>query len=241
MMLDIWTSMERDLRKEYENIAEEIEDYRGGYWSVFLRQAGISLQMQFFILPFFVFWRVSGLMLLGMVLMRMGFFAARYSRGVYITTAILGYGLGFPLTYTGMTHMLATGFGMIPFMAGDGLWDHFGSVGVALGHISLVMLLCKSNLLPWLQQRLGAVGRTALSNYLAQSVIMALIFYGYGLGLYAHLERAALVPIIIAVWIVQLIVSPIWLKHFTMGPAEWLWRALTYKSRPPFRVASPSA
>ncbi|NLG76985.1 MAG: DUF418 domain-containing protein, partial [Xanthomonadaceae bacterium] len=73
-----------------------------------------------------------------------------------------------------------------------------------------------------------AVGRMALTNYLSHSVICLFVFTGAGLALYGQLERYQLYYIVLAVWVAQLVWSPLWLKYFSFGPAEWLWRKLTY-------------
>jgi uncharacterized protein len=87
------------------------------------------------------------------------------------------------------------------------------------------------------RKALGAfvpLGRMALSNYLAQSVICTLIFYGYGLGYYQQLPRAWHIPFAMALIALQAFFSAWWLKRFSMGPAEYLWRWLTYGKRPKF-------
>ena len=71
----------------------------------------------------------------------------------------------------------------------------------------------------------------ALTNYLSQSVILSLIFYGHGLNLRSELDLFTVMAIVPGVWILQLVVSGLWLRHFAFGPVEWLWRCLTYGSR----------
>jgi uncharacterized protein len=69
----------------------------------------------------------------------------------------------------------------------------------------------------------------AFTNYIAQSLIMTAIFYGgRGFGLWGQVDRPTLWLIVLAVWAVQLIWSPLWLSKFKMGPLEWLWRRLSY-------------
>jgi uncharacterized protein len=80
----------------------------------------------------------------------------------------------------------------------------------------------------WLQGLLSAVGRTALTNYVMQTVICVFLFNGHGLGLFARLERFELYYVVAAIWVAQLIASRIWLSYFHFGPAEWAWRSLTY-------------
>lgn len=77
----------------------------------------------------------------------------------------------------------------------------------------------------------------ALSNYLGQSIICTLIFYGYGLGLFGQMGKAAGLVLAVAIYAVQVIVSVWWMARFQFGPAEWLWRTLTYMKRQPMRQA----
>jgi uncharacterized protein len=78
----------------------------------------------------------------------------------------------------------------------------------------------------------------ALTNYVTHSVVCALVFTGYGLGLYGRLERYQTYYVVLALWVFQLIVSPLWLRRFRFGPLEWAWRSLTYWKRQPMRVGS---
>ena len=107
-----------------------------------------------------------------------------------------------------------------------------------LGHAAVVMMICKAGMLPWATRPLAAVGQMALTNYLLQSLICTTLFYGYGLGWFARLDRASLWAVVIGVWALQLMISPLWLARFRYGPAEWLWRSLTYWKLQPMRIAS---
>jgi len=111
-----------------------------------------------------------------------------------------------------------------------------GRLFTTLGHIGLFMLFIKSGILRFLQKSLAAVGKLALTNYLTHSVVTSIIFYGDGFALFGELERYELYYIVAAIWIMQLIFSPIWLKYFLYGPAEWVWRSLTYQQKQPFRI-----
>jgi uncharacterized protein len=86
----------------------------------------------------------------------------------------------------------------------------------------------------------AAVGRTALSNYLLQSVICTSVFYSYGLGLYGRVGPAAGLALTVVIYAGQLAASVWWLRRFRFGPMEWLWRSLTYGRRQPLRVSSPT-
>jgi uncharacterized protein len=73
-----------------------------------------------------------------------------------------------------------------------------------------------------------AVGRTALSNYISQSLICTTIFYGYGFGEYGKFSRVGLVEIVLCVWTFQLTASTLWTRRFKQGPLEWLWHRAVY-------------
>jgi uncharacterized protein len=102
-----------------------------------------------------------------------------------------------------------------------------------------MMLLFKSGRLLWLLQPLAAIGQTALSNYLLQSLICSTIFCGYGFAMFGRMQRHQLYYVVAGIWVFQMIVSPIWLRHFHFGPAEWVWRSLTYWKKQPMRKAAP--
>ncbi len=72
------------------------------------------------------------------------------------------------------------------------------------------------------------VGRTALSNYLFQSLICIFIFYGVGLGYGGTLGYSGILLVALALFSWQIIFSIFWLRYFRFGPVEWIWRQLTY-------------
>ena len=85
---------------------------------------------------------------------------------------------------------------------------------------------------------LAAMGRMALTNYLLQSVVATLLFYGYGLGLARRVSPSLALVIVLALLAGQLLISGWWLRRYRFGPAEWLWRTLTYGARQPLRRAT---
>ena len=80
---------------------------------------------------------------------------------------------------------------------------------------------------PWLAP-LAAVGRMALTNYLLQSVVFTTLAYSYGMALYGRIPPPRGVLYCAAFFAVQMLLSVLWLRFFPQGPAEWLWRRLTY-------------
>ena len=101
------------------------------------------------------------------------------------------------------------------------------------------MLLYKSGLFKWLFALLRPVGQMAFTNYLMQSLLCGLFFYGIGFGMYGKLERHEVYYVVGAVWLVQIIYSNIWLHYFRFGPMEWAWRSLTYWKKQPMKKSNP--
>jgi len=115
------------------------------------------------------------------------------------------------------------------------------TVGAPLLMLAYVSALCLLALSPGWGKRLrvlAPVGQMALTNYLMQSIICTLIFYGYGLGLFGKVGHAAGIALAIAIYLLQIPFSHWWMKRFYYGPAEWLWRSLTYLKPQPFRRIS---
>jgi uncharacterized protein len=178
---------------------------------------------------------VASRMLIGMGLMKLGVFSAQRSRRFFWWMVCLGYGMGLPLMIFDARKLVLHGFSAEYLLHGGVLYNLFGSLIVALGHVGLLMLIVESGAWGWLTTRLAAVGRMALSNYLFDSILCTTLFYGYGFGLFGQINRIGLAAIVLMIWIFQLLVSPIWLKYFRFGPAEWLWRSLTYWRLQPMR------
>jgi uncharacterized protein len=82
---------------------------------------------------------------------------------------------------------------------------------------------------------LAPAGRMALTNYLLQSIVCTLVFYGYGLGYFEQLPRAWQAVYVVTFFALQVALSHWWLSRFRFGPMEWLWRAATYLAWPPMR------
>lgn len=116
-----------------------------------------------------------------------------------------------------------------------------GTPTLALGYAAGFALLWhkrRRGLLEWA----APAGQMALTNYLMQTILQSLLFYGWGLGLIGKLGLVFVFPISIALFALQVAYSRWWLAHFRFGPVEWLWRSLTYGKRQPMRrEAGPAA
>lgn len=115
------------------------------------------------------------------------------------------------------------------------LSETLGILPLSAGYASMLCLLWMSSHREKLLRYFAPVGRMALSNYVGQSVICTLIFYGTGLGLGGRMGPTMYLPIGIAVYFFQIAVSRVWLDRFQFGPLEWIWRMLTYGSRFPLK------
>lgn len=109
--------------------------------------------------------------------------------------------------------------------------------GLALGYGAGILLLMQRELWSKCLTPLQAVGRMALTNYLLQTLICTTLFNAYGLGLYGKVGPAAAALLAIAIYLFQVALSMLWIRHFRFGPAEWLWRSATYGRLQPMRIA----
>jgi uncharacterized protein len=173
-------------------------------------------------------------MLLGMALMKLDVFSAHRSWRFYRLLATISYGVGIPITLFGMGQLYINDYSMMQATFGSIVFQ-LGMVPMALGHAAAIMMVCKAGVARRLTSRLAAVGRMALTNYLMQSLLATTLFYGYGGNLFGSVDRVGLWCIVLVIWALQLAISPLWLQHFRFGPAEWLWRSLTYWRLQPLR------
>ncbi len=227
------TELERDWKPPAPAIAGEIAAYRGGWLDQLPVRStdAFNLQTQGFL--FFTLWKVLGLMLLGMALFKLGVFSAARSTGFYLGLIALGVLVGVPVIAYGVGQNFASGWDVrySPFFGSQP--NYWASILVALAWVGVVMLACKAHRLAPATRALAAVGRMALSNYILQTLVCTTIFYGHGLGLFGQIDRLGQIGIVVAVWALELALSPLWLRHFPFGPLEWLWRSLTYWSLQP--------
>jgi uncharacterized protein len=99
---------------------------------------------------------------------------------------------------------------------------------LSLFYASTIARLCqRKEWIPRLRP-FRAVGRTALTNYLMQSIICTTLYYGYGFGLYGKVGPLPGLLITILIYTAQMAISVWWMRRFSYGPMEWLWRILTY-------------
>ena len=217
-----------------EQAREQLSGMLGSYREIVARHAPLILMFQTLYFAAFFFWRCSGMMLLGMALYKWGFLDARLPTRRYVWIAALSLAAGLTLAWYGTVELERVRFAM-PQRAATDLWNYVGAVFASVGYAAAIILVVKSGVLGAVRTALAAVGQLAFSNYLFQSVVTSTLFLGWGLGFAGRLDYAEQLLVVVAIWAVQLAISPLWLSRFRFGPAEWLWRSLTYWERQPMR------
>ena len=219
-----------------ELAAEQLDMMQSGYLDTFISLAPINLLLQTVGFISNGLWDALAMMLLGMAFMKWGLLDASRTLGTYGWIALTGMGVGLILNTWESVVFVSSGF--------ENRWTAFnrptyelGRLTLGTGYIGLVMMICKLGILSRIRLMLARVGQMALTNYLAHSVICGFIFMGWGMGLAGQLQRHEIYYVVLGIWIFQLVTSTLWLNAFRFGPAEWLWRSLTYKQKQPMRLS----
>ena len=108
-----------------------------------------------------------------------------------------------------------------------------GGPALGLGYLAALTLLLQRQVWKTRLAPLAPVGQMALTNYLLQSVVFVLLFFGYGLGWYGKVGAFGGLLLSVSLFALQMVASRWWLRHFRFGPFEWLWRSLTYWKKQP--------
>ncbi len=214
-----------------QNMADTTGASLAGLWTTGEAPDEGAIEMVFLL---GIFLRALGLILMGAGLYRTGFMNGGLPPRTYRLTAIVGLGVGLPLAAAGAIITAASDYSSEIAFVGQ-IPNTVGTIPASLGYMSLIIL--------WnnrgdnrLKRRLRAVGRMALTNYLAQTALGVLVLTVW-LGDADYVNRAAVLAFVLVVWALQLWWSQAWLGRFLFGPAEWLWRMATYRSGQPLRRA----
>ena len=232
----LWTGSENQFTYNESAIEEELDIRRGSYIEIADYSAKKVIDSLLFFTPVYMLWDCVGMMLLGMGLYRMGVLSAQRSKKNYLQLAIGGFALGLAVNGFELFQAIDSDFDAIVVSGYFQGTYQLGRVAMSMGWLGLIMLFCQGEIWSGLKNRFAAVGRMALSNYLLHSLICLVLFTGAGFGLIGVFERWELYVIVLLIWMVQLALSPWWLKRYSFGPAEWLWRSLTYGSMQKWRI-----
>jgi uncharacterized protein len=199
------------------NMTNQSEDfYRAGIWDVL---------MFFFI---------------GMALYKNGFLLGKKSNTLYAIIAVVGIGVGLWMNYVNRHLAYTLRFDIFEMRRRLTFQSYeIRRVFQTVGYLSLLILAYKAVPFKKIMNVFAPVGQMAFTNYLTQSIITSIIFYGF--GLFATLQRYEAYYIVAAIWVFQLVTSHLWLRYFKFGPFEWVWRSLTYMKKQPMRRAVSSA
>ncbi|MEO0446332.1 MAG: DUF418 domain-containing protein [Verrucomicrobiota bacterium] len=225
---------EASFEAESGNFWDE-EAFGKGWLDQMPLRASYAFIAHIFLIPFFVIPYSGGLMLLGMAMLRSGFFHDRWSRKRYVMQGSVCLAVG--LLLVGIEALLnaRAGWELMGF-ARHAIFGFLAAPLLMMGYASFLAMWSRTAWLGWLQAGFRSMGRMALSNYLCQSLIFSWIFYGHGLGLSQEFPLVRVVSMVVLPTLaIQMVASILWLRAFQFGPFEWLWRSLTYFRLMPIR------
>ena len=214
-----------------EAIAEAVAASRIGWPSGLMENLEVWATFQLLASPFLIPVTVP-LMMLGLGLFKSGYLHGRAPMWIYGLILLAG---GANLAVLGL-------WGWQDVMAGaadptNGLAAAAGGAAflITLFYATILILLVRFGLKP-LVAWLAPVGRMAFTNYLTQTLIMMSLYYApWGPMWFGEHGPAQMWAVVGAVWVAQILWSPLWLSAFSMGPFEWAWRCLTYGRMVPLR------
>ncbi|MGL4723992.1 MAG: DUF418 domain-containing protein YeiB [Scandinavium sp.] len=173
-------------------------------------------------------WQLAGMMLMGAALMRSGWLKGQFSLLHYRRTSVLLIALGLMINVPAIVAQwhLDWSYRWCAFLlqAPRELGAPLQTIGYAALAWGFWPQICASRLVG----AVACVGRMALSNYLLQTLICTTLFYH--LDLFMKFDRFQLLAFVPAIWLVNVLFSVFWLRHFRQGPVEWLWRQLTARA-----------
>lgn len=225
------TSAEGKKKKMEKSLAA----VRGGYGGFYEYQSERSFRGEINYL-YYGGWDILVFMFLGMAFFKNGVLMGKASAKVYWGMFIIGLGLGLVLSYFRLKPLIDHQFNYFDYTK-DTPFEFYeiSRTFRAIGIFGLIMLLYKSGWFKWLFTLMRPVGQMAFTNYLMQSLLVGLFFYGVGLGYFGKLERHEIYYVVGATWLLEIVWSHIWLRYFRFGPLEWAWRSLTYWKKQPMK------
>ncbi len=227
-----WHEFNSGFEQTAEAASRELTQRQTSYLTAAEYSAGVMVENLVFVIPVLLFWDALMMMLIGMALYKAGVLNASRSVTFYRNLALGGFTVGLLFNCYEVLGAWSSDFATLKTFGYMQWTYHFGRIGMALGYLAIVMLACKLGWWAGLRSRLAAVGRMALTNYLMHSLIALFLFTGAGLALVGTLQRWEIYIVVLLIWLLQLMLSPWWLNRYHYGPVEWLWRWLTYGSKP---------
>jgi uncharacterized protein len=207
----------------------------GSYEDVYEYRTGRYIED---IVPYLYFglWDVLLFMFIGMAFFKLGILTGQASQKIYWIMFIAGTTLGLLFSYLRLKYVIDYNFNWFEYTKHVKFqFYELSRTCRSIGIFALIMLLYKSGWCKWLFSLMQPVGQMAFTNYLMQSFLCGMFFNGIGLGMYGKLQRYEIYLVVVAVWVVQIVYSHVWLQYYRFGPMEWAWRSLTYWKRQPMK------
>jgi uncharacterized protein len=224
-VVEDWTNIRDTINPPPALRDAELANYRGGYHDNLTQRAPTALLFQTQLEPLSLPDTLA-LIAIGMALFRLGFFSGAWPMRRYAIIAGIGYAIAIPPDLVLMEWVTRSNHSGVIALLTDAFHLSILRPPIALAHASMIIMIAKSGDVLKLTERVSAVGRMAISNYVGTSILCTTLFYGFGFGLFGYLERWQLYPVVGGVWIIMLAWSKPWLDRFRYGPLEWLWRSL---------------
>ena len=235
-----WQKAEGDYRPDTKKLYTDIAAHQHGYFGAVAADAKDAFKGETEG-EYLGFGDWLGMMLVGMGLLRLGFFTLKLQTRTYALIALIGLGIAWPVVFIGCYKAWRSGFDMFTTMRWLAFTYDLGRIGGALGNAAVILLMLRAGVLRWLWARVANVGQMALSNYLLTSISMRMLFVWSPLHWYGYMEYYKLYICVAVMWAVNIVFSTVWLRYFRFGPVEWGWRSLTYWQRQPMRLEDPVA
>lgn len=226
------TERAKDKAKSAAQIAAEDKGRSGNTWNWVKTQINVSRDRFPAFMEIFVMWEAAGTMMIGAALFKLGIMQGGRSRHFYWTMTLVAYGIAIPLRTIGAWEQ--TRFGEGPSI----IWftSEIARLLMTLGHIGLVHLIIASVVGHKLLRPFEAAGKTALSVYIAQTLIaLWVLFPPFGFHLFGQLTWAPLMLTAVAINLVLLVLANLYLRYLDIGPVEWAWRSLIEQRALPWR------
>lgn len=210
----------------------EAEAYAGSYADLFAYNAWRNQFIQWTAMPYFRVWNALGFMMIGMAFYRWNILQGAARPVVYRRMVIIGLAVGMPLLLYGLAARIGAHDAVGGALGWQVAWPYqmaahtLGTGFTAIALLSGLVMLFRHQAGAWWTGPVKAVGRMALTNYVMHSVIFLVIFAGLEWVAYDSLDPDDRLVWVAGIWVVQLVLSPLWLKAFGQGPLESLWRRL---------------
>jgi uncharacterized protein len=224
--VEAWTQVTRDMAVPTDAHRASVLALYLGSWSGIVEHQ-LTDKTLFPLVGVFVFgWETLAYMLLGMAALKTGLLSGAWADRRYLKWALVCLAIALPACIVALRFLFRSEWAVPAIF----MWAFAATVPVrplmVVAYGCLIILATRRG--GALVERIAATGCAAFSNYLGTSIVMGLLFYGYGLGVFGKLGRMELLLVTLAAWGLMLAWSKPWLERYRYGPLEWVWRSLTH-------------